>query len=234
MIDVGKHFSKQHEEYLNSVSGISGTLYANINKALVPYLDNNILDVGNGGIFTYDTTKARKITAVDIAFRDISRLKKFPNVSYECDDARSLESIPSGSFDVVIYQFTLHHITGGSGKETLGNIQETMKTAMRVLRPGGTVIIVENIIPEFVELFEKLLYKAEAGFLRLFSRPMVYLFSMKTILKVVRESGFKDISHQEILHGEKVDLFSGTKPGLLVIPAWMSPHRCYFFAAKKP
>ena len=106
MVDVGKHFSEQHEEYVSSVAGAQKTLYMNINKELTPFLEGDILDVGNGGVFAYDIIKPKRITAVDLAFRDVSKLEKFPNVSYECDDARSLESIPPRSFDTVIYQFS--------------------------------------------------------------------------------------------------------------------------------
>jgi ubiquinone/menaquinone biosynthesis C-methylase UbiE len=192
MIDMGEYFNKQYGDYLKSVSK-HRTFITNISKVLTPFLKGDILDMGNGGVFTYDITKANRIVAVDIAFRDISKYKTFPNVLYKYDDARSLKSIPSSSFDTVICQFMLHHITGKSSRDTLRNVRRVMKSAMRVLKPGGTFVIIEAAVPRVVEFFEKLLYQVNTVVFELLGKPMVYMFSHNHILRLIRESGFKSI-----------------------------------------
>jgi ubiquinone/menaquinone biosynthesis C-methylase UbiE len=230
--DVGKHFNEQYNAYLKSVD-TNRVLYRNINKVLEPLLDGVVIDVGNGGFFTYDVKKVKKLIAIDVAFKDISRLKKFPNVKYICDDARYLKSIKTASVDVIVFQFVLHHITGKSARETIDDVRKVMKTAKRVLKPGGRVVVIETIVPGFAEFFERVLYRVNNFILGVLHKPMIFLFSRKTMIKIMNRCGFKNRRLKKILYEDKIDILCGLKPNLIVVPSYLAPHRCYFFIANK-
>lgn len=233
MRDVGGHFDSQYQEYLDSIFRTNRVWYRNINRRLRGYLRGTVLDVGNGGVFTYDTRLPDRIIAVDVAFRDKSKLRKWPNVTYVCDDARHLRSVPDSSVDTVIFQFVLHHVVGVSSKQTMRNLEMVMASARRVLRKGGRVVVVETFVPGFAEAIERFLYPLTSAFLRLLDRPMILLISRKTCRRLVLGAGFREVREFRVSYGKKIDILNGLKPGILVVPAWLAPHRCYLLAGRK-
>ena len=70
-----------------------------------------LLDVGNGGVFDYDTTKVDRIVAVDL-FLDRLPASQFPaNVTARKGDALSLDE-PDDSYEVVLEALLYHHLVG--------------------------------------------------------------------------------------------------------------------------
>ena len=109
MVDVGQHFFNEHGLYLISVK-INMVMYENINKELNKHIKGTVLDIGNGGFFTYNKESADMIVALDNSFLDISKLPKYKNVEYKYGDAVNLSGLKQNSFDLVIFQFILHHL----------------------------------------------------------------------------------------------------------------------------
>lgn len=233
MTDVGTHFEAQYADYVNSIKKTNKEWYRNINRELNRFLSGTVLDIGNGGVFTYDISRPGRIIAADIAFKDIGKLPKHDKVLYLCDDARSLRSVRDNTADAVLIQFVLHHIAGISANETLKDVRQVIRTSRRVLKPGGFLIIIETCAPRFAEVSERMLYPITSRLLRFLRKPMIFLLSRKTLLRLLRDSGFSEVHHKKISFGKRFDVLNGLKPGLVVIPGWMSPHRCYMLVGKK-
>ncbi len=115
-----------------------------------------LLDVGNGGVFEYDTDSVESIVAVDL-FLDRLPASAFPdNVIPRQGDALELTE-PDDSFDVVLHAMLYHHLVGERPEELIANVRRAIAGAVRVLRPGGRLVVVEPTVPRWFYGLERLL-----------------------------------------------------------------------------
>jgi len=235
MAEIGQHFTAHYGQYLASLEGPNRILYQNIKETMDPYIEGDVLDLGNGGIFTYDPQRARDILAVDICFtEDTALFKKIPNVTYQYGNAMSLEEVTHKSFDVMIIQFLFHHTAEEGFKKVLGNGKKVISNALKVLRPGGKLIIVEQGIPRIMEFCERAFYGLACFVLKLLNLPPVYIYSKKTLLKLLKEGGFENMRYKIISCGKKLDLLATLKPNKFVVPRWPFFYfKVYFILAEK-
>ncbi len=76
------------------------------------------------------------------------------NVTLKSGNALNI-SEPDESFDGVLISMLFHHLTGKTIGESLENIKLAAKEALRVLRPGGKLIVIESCVPKWFYFFEK-------------------------------------------------------------------------------
>lgn len=134
--------------------------YRNVRKALTEEVSGigRMLDVGNGGVFEYDTERVREIVAVDL-FLDQLPPDRFPdNVTARRGDALALTEA-SESFDAVLEAFIYHHIVGTRPADLVANVRQAMSEAERMLRPGGTLIIGESCVPRWFYAVEWVMFR---------------------------------------------------------------------------
>lgn len=117
-----------------------------------------MLDVGNGGVFEYDTWLVERIVAVDLFLDDLPDSHFPPNVTPLRGDALSLEQ-PDGSFDTVLQALLYHHLVGARAEELVVNVRGAIAEAARVLQPGGRLIVAESCVPRWFYPVEKLLFR---------------------------------------------------------------------------
>ncbi|MGD1067918.1 MAG: class I SAM-dependent methyltransferase, partial [Vulcanimicrobiaceae bacterium] len=117
-----------------------------------------LLDIGNGGVFDYDVTKARKLTALDLFLDGKTAPVQAPNIEYVRGSALDLP-FDDGSFDTVFMSMLLHHLTGGTVAETLLNVRKSIAECARVVKPDGRVVIVESCVPAWFYVFERIAYQ---------------------------------------------------------------------------
>jgi ubiquinone/menaquinone biosynthesis C-methylase UbiE len=119
---------------------------------------NRLLDVGNGGVFEYDTDRVGSIVAVDL-FLDRLPESRFPsNVSARRGDAMALDE-PGESYDAVLHAFLYHHLVGRSPSEMVANTQHAIDEAYRVLKRGGVLIVAESCVNRWFYPLERLLFR---------------------------------------------------------------------------
>jgi SAM-dependent methyltransferase len=117
-----------------------------------------LLDVGNGGVFEYDTDQVEEIVAVDL-FLDRLPAEQFPgNVTPRTGDALSLDE-PDGAYDTVLEALLYHHLVGTRAADSIVNIRAAVAEAARVLRPGGRLVVAESCVPPWFYAFEKVMFR---------------------------------------------------------------------------
>jgi len=138
-------FFDANQAYAASV----GTLetYDNIRRAIDPQIAGArcLLDVGNGGVFDYDTSLAERIVGVDLFLKDTP--DGLPeNVELRYGDALMLAE-PDGSYDCVLEIAVFHHLVGSDAQTTLANMRQAIAEAHRVLEAGGRLVVMESCVP---------------------------------------------------------------------------------------
>jgi SAM-dependent methyltransferase len=118
---------------------------------------SRLLDVGNGGVFEYDTDRVEEIVAVDL-FLDQLPTDHFPgNVTPRKGDALSLDE-PDAAYEVVLEALLYHHLVGTRAADSIVNIRRAIAEAERVLRPGGRLVVAESCVPPWFYAFERAMF----------------------------------------------------------------------------
>lgn len=157
-LDRNKLFFAQNAEYARKIADLD--TYQRIREVLNREIDgvNELLDVGNGGVFDYDTDLVRHIVAVDLFLDDVPESAFPANVTPKNGDALNLAE-PSAAYDVVLANSLFHHLVGDSWQQLIVNVRRALSEACRVLRVGGRLVTVESCVPAWFFTIEKLLFK---------------------------------------------------------------------------
>jgi ubiquinone/menaquinone biosynthesis C-methylase UbiE len=191
---------------------------------------NRLLDVGNGGVFAYDTTGIGEITALDLFLEDLpdDLLQRYipPNARARQGSALAIPE-PDNQFDVVLMVMLLHHLAGRDWKASWHNSCTAMAEAVRVLKPGGRLLIIESCVPEWFFAFEQPTFWALTRMVRtVFSHPVTIQFPPGMIRgELARHCA--DVKQQKIPKGRYVLQF-GFK-----VPSFATPAQVFAFEATK-
>jgi SAM-dependent methyltransferase len=185
-----------------------------------------LLDVGNGGVFAYDTSLAREIVGVDLCFTGTPP-KTPANVTLRPGDALALGE-PDAAYDVVVESGLLHHLVGTDVDSTLANIRQALAETHRVLEPGGRLVVMESCVPAGAFAVERRLFRALRYLARtpLMSHPATLQFPLATITGAIRER-FGNVAVAPIPVGRWTNQFN------LRWPSALTPSRPYLFTATR-
>jgi len=231
-----KHFDdvagKYHEAYASWES-----LYLRMREIVGPaVVGKDVLDIGNGGVFAYDTEQAASVTAVDISPAMLDRIED-PAVRKVVADARDLVGINDESVGVVVFSFSLHHITGDTVAESVGSLRNALASAARALRPGGTLFVAEPVVRSAVMwAIERACFPLVRWLLARRGVSPVVFYERRLLSSAMAEALGAPVDTLRItrlpLEGS-TDPLGGTLPGLIRIPAWLHPARHVLIEGRK-
>ena len=213
---VNSVFSQVYKKYdfMNDIMsfGIHRTWKTKLLDWMNPQLNNSLIDVasGTGDIakkFSIRTKKTSKISCVEPNHQMYSMGKKnlqnFKNISWY---KASAEKLPFN-------QDTFDFYTISYGIRNVSDINQTLKEAFRVLKPGGRFMCLEfsKIDNEILNLLYKnyskiipYLGKHVVGS----SKPYDYLiksiddfYSQKELADLIKKNGFSDVEYRNLTNG---------------------------------
>jgi SAM-dependent methyltransferase len=187
-----------------------------------------LIDIGNGGVFEYETDLVGEIVAVDL-FLERLPPSRFPaNVRARNGDALALDE-PSDSFDAALVAFLYHHLVGARAGEILANVRRSLAEAERVIRPGGTLIVGESCVPPWFYRVERTLFRPLSLLTRtgLMRHPATLQLTYDLLESLIAER-FEVIRGYPIRTGRWLSQFGHRWPSAL------TPARPFLVVALKP
>jgi SAM-dependent methyltransferase len=192
---------------------------------------DRLLDIGNGGVFCYDTSTVGSITALDLFFDDIpAELLRthFPDNAQARQGSALAIPLPDESFDMVLMVMLLHHLTGRDWHTSWNNATGAIAEGWRALKPGGKLLIVESCVPDWF-------FKLEKPALRLFSsltksilsHPITFQFPNWMIEDELKRRTSL-VRSDRIPRGKHVLQFG------IKIPSFITPVQIFAIEAEKP
>lgn len=224
------YFLNNIKEYEHHVREIDS--YAKIHDFISSKVHgvNRLLDVGNGGVFAYDTTGIGEITALDLFLEDLPKelLDRYIPTNARAKQGSALAiPEPDGQFDMVLMVMLLHHLAGSDWNASWQNACMAMSEAVRVLRPGGYLLIVESCVPAWFFAFERPAFWVLSRAVRtVFSHPVTIQFP-PAMIKAELSRQCPDVKQQSIPKGSHVLQF-GFK-----VPSYVTPAQVFAFEATK-
>ncbi len=156
---IKKQFGANAAHYVNSRPHAKGASLERLVALVQPQADWRVLDIATAAghtAFTFAPHVAQ-VWATDITPQMLAIAKEraaelgLGNVTVETADAEALP-YDDASFDLVTCRIAPHHF---------GDVGLFVREAARVLRPGGLLAVVDNVVPigapgDYVNAFEKL------------------------------------------------------------------------------
>jgi SAM-dependent methyltransferase len=153
-----------------------------------------MLDVGNGGFFNYDTTRINHVTALDLFLHDGPG--PLPNTTFR---RGSILDMPfkAGRFDFILLQNVLHHLTSRSVRQTHENLAKSVAELFRCIRPGGRVLIIESTVGRWFYALEGLMFPL-LFYVKRGGHPVTLQFTPDQLLAETRSAGFDLVEYADV------------------------------------
>lgn len=155
-----QQFGAQASDYVNSATHARGASLPRLVELLQPQAHWHVLDIATGAGHTAIAFAplVAHVRATDITPQMMDQARQLVsehglnNVTIETADAEALP-YENNSFDLVTCRIAPHHFS---------DVPRFIRESARVLRPGGLLAVVDNIVPpasagDYVNAFENLL-----------------------------------------------------------------------------
>jgi len=220
------HFDSIAPEYAGATDALD-PLYDAISGELAAIVaGKDVLDVGSGGVFPFERRLAASVTSLDVSPEMLARVPE--GVAAVLADARDMRPIADSSFDAVLFSLSFHHVAAPTVAGAEAAQAEALGEALRVLRPGGRLVLYEPVLSPALFAIERALFVPISALFALAGVPPLYFRSRASLMRLAnfrlvlpRVSGW-------------VDPLSGTFPSALRLPVALFPTRYELFIAEKP
>ena len=172
-----------------------------------------LLDIGNGGVFTFPIAHIPEVVALDV-FVEASFRERYPAVEWV--QASALDMRFDRPFDTIIEINTLHHIIGDTVAATYRNLDQLLESIAANLEPGGRAVIIESTVPKWFLAPYKTIFPILLAVWPL-KHPPTFQFHFRDIMSAAEKHG---LSVVECCWIPKTSAFMTL--GIKVRP-WMSP-----------
>lgn len=220
-------FCDNLEDYNKNVQNLDTyvILRSHINKVLTGI--DNLLDIGNGGVFDYDVSLVPNIVGLDLFLDKLpSSFARPANVTLKTGSALDIPET-NESYDGVLMVMLIHHLVGQDVATTIKNVETAISEAHRVLKPGGKMIIVESCVPSWFYRFEKWVFPLAVKWVdKIMGHPATLQYPVP-VLKNMLEKKFGKTQSIKVPLGRWVIIF-GKK-----VPAFLTPVSPTIFIAEK-
>ena len=185
-----------------------------------------LLDVGNGGVFDYDAGAIPTIIALDLFLDQIADSACPSNVRFVSGSALALP-VPDRTFDGVLINMLLHHLVGKTVGESIDNVRRSISESLRVLKPGGRLVLIESCVPAWFYRLERTVFAMASRIIHLVtSHPITLQYTPEAISQYFVECG-ATVEVTRIPKGRWV-LQYGVK-----VPGWITPAHPVRFVVRK-
>lgn len=147
--EVKRRFGASAENYVRSKDHAQGESLDRLIEVTAPKPEWRVLDVATGGGHTALALSplVREVIATDLTAPMLQAAERFlrekgvSNVRFQEADAGALP-FPDASFDLVTCRIAAHHFP---------DVAAFVRESARVVRPGGRVALIDNVVPEDAE-----------------------------------------------------------------------------------
>jgi SAM-dependent methyltransferase len=228
-VALNEAFFAGSEDYVEQVTHLD--TYRYIRTAITREVAGieRLLDVGNGGVFEYDTSQVGEIVAVDLFLESLPPARFPPNVTPRDGDALALAE-PEESFDGVLTAFLFHHLVGATPGALVDNVRRSIAECHRMLKPGGTFVVGESCVAPWFYAVERVMFRPLALLANrtpVLGHPATLQLPFDLLEQLVAER-FEIVRGYPIRTGRWLSQFGRRWPSLL------TPARPYLIAARKP
>ena len=229
-----EYFDDESREYVQTIMDAEGDYYDKAEKFITPLLKDNgcVLDIGNGGILNYEYASLKELVCADISVsKKIEEVyKDVPNVAFIESNIMDMKNVEDSRFDAVIVQKVIHHLAENNYSTTRRNCVRAMRECVRVLKPGGILIVCESTVKRWFECMEIAFFKPMMVCCDLVKFDRVYQYSPKSLEKLLDTElgGNTKLERVEDIGMGDYVLFLGRK-----FPSWMLPCSVTFYLVRK-
>jgi SAM-dependent methyltransferase len=229
---VRRYFGKIYADYQESVEKDEvADVHRRIKAVVEPRLAGLVLDIGSGGDTRHRNSGITTLVSVDNVV-DFLRHAKDPAAVNAAGDIRALP-FKDASADRIVAQFVIHHLAEDNFGGTFANVRAAVGEAARILKPGGTVFLIDSMTFRPLDWVQRRLYRVSRFALRRLGRPMVFIFSARSLTKLLAASGLTPERPKSVDWGRMTDLSQALFPKLR-FPLKYAPVRPTILAASKP
>jgi SAM-dependent methyltransferase len=178
---------RENEHYIETQARLEH--YQHIKRMVERELrgEKQVLDIGNGGFFNYDTALVEHVTAADLFLKDGPGPS--PNTTFRAGSLLDLP-FPDKSFDCIVLQNVFHHVIGKTVAENHENLQRGMREIYRCLRADGKVVIIESTVGYLFYGFETLAFRPLLAIKR-GGHPVTFQFTARQLTRGAQLCGFQ-------------------------------------------
>lgn len=211
--DVRQYFQKIYADYQSSVEKAPVLdVHQRIKRVIEPRLAGIVVDIGSGGDTRHRNPAITTLVSVDNVL-DFLRHAKDRTVLNAAGDVRALP-FKKGSVDRIVIQFVVHHLTDDRLGGTLRNLKAAIVESARILKPGGRIFIVDSMTWRPLDALQRAFYPLSRALLRGFGKPMVFILSAPSLIRLCAASGLAAERPVTVDWGAMTDLSQALFPKL--------------------